>query len=52
VRQQLDHDRCLQIVRGPTGDSTNRPARDHIGLPVGLVLDPSDANVERKQEQA
>ena len=38
-------------MRVPTGKAAHRPARQHVGLPVRLILNASRANVERQQKQ-
>ena len=45
VRQQLDHDRNVATVGEPSGEAADRPPRQHVGLPVRLVLDAPGADV-------
>ena len=49
--QEFDHDRNITAVCVPTGQAAHRPACQHVGLPVRLILDSRCAHIERQEKQ-
>ena len=51
VWHHLQHDRRVARMRIPARKTADRPARKHVGLPVSLCLDATNADVKRHQSQ-